>query len=159
MMGLWFEEIEAGLGAELGASSFTRAAAIAFAQSFDPQPFHLDDAAAAASHFGRLSVSGWHTGATWMKHYVAMNEQRRGGRGQRGEALPAHGPSPGFTAMRWPKPVYPGDTVTYALRVTGKRPLASRPRWGLVEMHCSGVNQMHEPVFSFEGKVLVERQG
>lgn len=158
MMGLWHEEIEAGLEAELGASHFTREAAIAFATAFDPQPFHLDDQAAALSHFGKLAVSGWHTGANWMKHYVAANERARARRAARGEPLPEHGPSPGFTAMRWPKPVHPGDTVTYGLRATAKRPLASRPRWGLAEMLGHGRNQAGELVFSFEAKVLVERR-
>src|SRR5437868_709349 len=39
----------------------------AFAREFDPQPFHLDEAAAERTFFGRLAASGWHTAALTMR--------------------------------------------------------------------------------------------
>jgi acyl dehydratase len=152
MMGLFFEDIAIGLAADLGAYDFTRDNVLAFARRYDPQPFHLDDEAAAASHFGRLAASGWHTAAAWMKCYVATN-QRLGAGGV------ASGPSPGFGELKWPRPVYPGDRVSYSTRVTAKRELASRPDWGLIFSHNEGVNQLGQPVFSFSGKVLARRRG
>ena len=76
----------------------------------------------------------------------------------RRECLPELGPSPGFTNLRWIKPVYPGDVIAYCDAVTGKREIASRPRWGLVTKHSEGVNQNGELVFAFDGKVMVERK-
>jgi acyl dehydratase len=158
MMGLWLDEIEVGAAHELGAYAFTRENVLAFVRKFDPQPFHLDDEAAAASHFGRLSASGWHTAAAWMQCYVATNTRQRGRLAAEGKALPEGGPSPGFTNLRWLKPVYPGDMVSYRATVTGKRALASRAGWGILESHNEGVNQDGALVFSFEGKVLAARR-
>jgi acyl dehydratase len=158
MMGLWFDEIEIGRTFELGAYEFTRENTLAFARKFDPQAFHLDDEAAAKSHFGRLSASGWHTAAAWMKCYVAANMRERARLAAEGKALPEGGPSPGFTGLKWLRPVYPGDTIAYRATVAAKRPLASRPRWGIVESRNAGTNQSGEPVFSFEGKVLAARR-
>ncbi|HNK18183.1 MAG TPA: MaoC/PaaZ C-terminal domain-containing protein, partial [Piscinibacter sp.] len=63
----WWEDFPAGSVREFGAKPVTRDAVIAFAAEFDPQPFHLDDEAAEASLFGRLSASGWHTCAMTMR--------------------------------------------------------------------------------------------
>ncbi len=158
MLGLYFEEISDGLTVGLGTHHFTRAAILAFAGKFDPQPFHLDDAAAEAGPFGKLSASGWHTAAGWMKCYVASNDEARARLQAGGKALPEAGPSPGFTDMRWHRPVYAGDTVSYSSRVTSTRPLASRPKWGIVFSHSEGVNQDGELVFSFDGKVLTAKR-
>lgn len=159
MLGLFFEEIEMGLSAELGACVFTREKMLDFARQFDPQPFHVDDAAAASGPFGRLAASGWHTAAGWMKCYVASNDAARARLAAAGKPLPAIGPSPGFTALRWAMPVYPGDEIAYRSVVTGKRELSSRPAWGIVETHNTGTNQNGAVVFSFEGKVLTARRG
>ena len=158
MIGLYLEEIEIGRIVELGSHHFTKEAILAFAKQYDPQPFHLDEEAAAKGPFGRLSASGWHTAAGWMKRYVATNqaaeaEMRAGGR----EPAPL-GPSPGFTNLRWLKPVCPGDTITYRTTVTGKRELNSRPGWGLVFSLNEGFNQDGDLVFSFEGKVLTPKR-
>jgi acyl dehydratase len=155
MMGLAFEDIEIGLAAELGHYDFTRDNVIAFARQFDPQAFHLDDEAAARSPFGRLAASGWHTAAAWMKCYIAANERKTGEAGGSVQSSI----SPGFTDLKWPRPVYPGDRVLYSTRVTAKRELASRPRWGLIYSQNAGVNQHGDLVFGFAGKVLAWRRG
>lgn len=158
MLGRFLEELDEGFSAELGDYHFTRAETLWFARNYDPQPFHLDDEAARNSHFGKLAVSGWHTAAGWMNRYVASNAAAREQRAAEGKPLPEIGPSPGFDDMRWLKPVYPGDTLSYASRVTGKRTLASRPEWGLLFTHNEGVNQHGDLVFSFQAKVLTARR-
>jgi acyl dehydratase len=158
MLGLYLEEHSDGLTVGLGSYHFTRENVLAFARKFDPQPFHLDDAAGEAGPFGKLSASGWHTAAGWMKCYVASNTEARERLRALGKTLPDVGPSPGFNDMRWHRPVYPGDTVSYSSRVTSTRPLASRPGWGIVFSHSEGVNQNGELVFSFDGKVLTARR-
>ena len=158
MLGLYFDEIETGLAVELGSDHFTRETVLRFARKFDPQPFHVDDAAAAIGPFGKLAASGWHTAAGWMKCYVATNDAARARLTAEGKVVPEGGPSPGFTNLKWLKPVYPGDTLTYRCKVTGKRVLASRPKWGIVSSMNEGRNQHGELVFSNEGKVLVARR-
>jgi acyl dehydratase len=59
---LFYEDIEVGVPVRFGRYEVVREEVIDFAGKYDPQPFHLDDEAAAASHFGRLAASGWHTG-------------------------------------------------------------------------------------------------
>ena len=156
MKGLFLEEIDIGSEETLGSHHFTREAVLRFAKSYDPQPFHLDDEAAAQSHFGALCASGWHTAAGWMKCYVAFNARHRALRAIAGEQLPEIGPSPGFERLKWLKPVYPGDTVTYKSRAIEKRALTSRRGWGLLSSANSGFNQHGDLVFSFDGKVLVQ---
>lgn len=158
MIGMFFEEVETGLSVELGSYHFTRESIISFAKAYDPQPFHVDEAAAKAGPFDGLIASGWHTAAGWMKCYVATNDAGRAQRAAKGEALPEQGPSPGFVNLKWLKPVKPGDTVSYRSKVMAKRVLSSRPNWGLVESLNEGINQNGEPVFSFEGRVLVQRR-
>ena len=61
--------------------------------------------------------------------------------------------------MKWLKPVYVGDTVTYATEVIEKRASNSRPGWGLMSIRNSGVNQKGEAVISFISVAFVERRG
>lgn len=157
MIGLYLEDLEIGRCVDLGSYHFSRDAVLDFARKYDPQPFHVDDAAAVRGPFGKLAASGWHTAAAWMKCYVATNQaawRRLAAAG--GTPAPA-GPSPGFTNLKWLKPVFPGDTVNYRCTISGKRDLASRPEWGLLLSLNEGVNQDGELVFSFEGKVLTAR--
>ena len=154
MLGLYFDEIETGLAVELGSYHFTRENVLRFARKFDPQPFHVDDEAAAIGPFGKLAASGWHTAAGWMKCYVASNQAAEAKRRAEGKTVALAGPSPGFTNLKWLRPVFPGDTVRYRSSVTGTRQLASRPGWGMVMSLNEGFNQHGELVFSFEGKVL-----
>ena len=158
MMGLYYDETHVGQKWQLGSYHFTREAVLRFARAYDPQSFHVDDAAAAASHFGRLAASGWHTASAWMRCYVEADQQARLQRTARNEVLPEPGPSPGFTNLKWIKPVYPGDTITYWMEITGKRELESRPRWGLASKHNEGFNQNGELVFAFDSKVMIQRK-
>ena len=158
MMGLYLDEVEVGLAIELGSYAFTRENIIAFAQKYDPQYFHLDDEAAKRGPFGKLTASGWHTAAGWMKNFVAANHRAEAALRAAGREPVPVGPSPGFTNLVWHKPVCPGDTITYWTRVTGKRELATRPEWGMVFSISEGFNQNGELVYSFDGKVLSPRR-
>jgi acyl dehydratase len=158
MLGLALEDIGEGRSVVLGSYQFTRDNILAFAQRYDPQPFHLSDEAGIAGPFGALSASGWHTASAWMKCYVASNEAARAELAALGNILPEVGPSPGFANLKWLKPVFPGDVVSYRCTVTSKRELNSRPQWGLVFSLNEGFNQKGELVFSFEGKVLTARR-
>ncbi len=157
-MPLWYEDMESGLKSELGRYRFTRENIVAFARRYDPQPFHLDEEAGRRSHFGGLCASGWHTAAACMRCWADHNLARRAEAEWRGESLPEAGPSPGYQNLKWLKPVYPGDTLTYYWSVVSKRVLNSRPQWGLVFTHTEGINQAGEAVFSFDGKFLAQRR-
>ena len=123
----------AGSGVCSGASSSsnTRSAEAikAFARKYDPQPFHIDEEAAKKSVLGDLCASGWHTACLWMRLAVEHRRREDAELRARGEPVAALGVSPGFRDLRWPNPVYIGDTVTYATEVLELRPSASRPEW------------------------------
>jgi acyl dehydratase len=154
----FWEDILVGERTELGRHHFTAEGIKQFARRFDPQPFHLDEAAAARSHFGGLVASGWHTASMWMRLMVDYERADNQARRDRGEAVATLGPSPGFRELKWSKPVYAGDTITYFTEVVDKRASASRPEWGLISIRNSGVNQKGEEVISFISAAFVERR-
>lgn len=154
----YLEDIEIGAKAELGRHTFTADEIKTFAARFDPQPFHMDEEAAARSHFGRLCASGWHTAAACMRAIVDYKRREREAERARGEPVAETGVSPGFRDLQWLKPVYAGDTITYASETIETRPLKSRPGWGLAVSRNTGTNQDGELVFSFVGSVFVQRR-
>ena len=139
-----------GVKRVLGTHLFTAEEIRRFAGAFDPQPFHMDEAAAKASQFGGLCASGWHTASIWMR--LMVDDMRA-----RGADPAMFGPSPGFQDMRWLKPVFAGDSITYATKPIEKRPLATRPEWGLLASENTGANQHGTEVFRFTGLVFVTR--
>jgi len=154
----FFEDIKVGDRAEVGRHTFTADEIKKFATKFDPQPFHLDEAAAAKSNFGALCASGWHTASVWMGLMVEHNKREDAAQRARGEPVAALGPSPGFRELKWLKPVYVGDTITYATEIVETRASNSRPGWGLMSFRNTGVNQNNEPVISFISVAFVERR-
>ncbi|AAL51658.1 MULTISPECIES: MaoC family dehydratase [Brucella] len=150
--------IEENIGKErvLGTYTFTAEEIIAFARKYDPQPFHIDEEAAKNSLFGGLCASGWHTTAIFMKLNVASMVQASRETVQRGETPPTFGPSPGFENLKWPKPVFAGDTITYKRVVHAIRPLASRPGWSMLTMTTRAHNQHGEEVLSFDNAAMVK---
>jgi acyl dehydratase len=148
---IFFDDIEVGNRRELGSYTFTADEIKRFARQFDPQPFHLDEEAAKQSHFGGLVASGWHTASVFMKLQSRMINHI-------GAEVSKAGPSPGYRNLRWPKPVFAGDTLTYSTEVVRKRELASRPQWGIVFSHITAVNQRGELVYEFEGSVMFARR-
>lgn len=150
----WFEDVVIGARTELGSILFTAVDIVRFARAYDPQPFHVDEAAAEDSHFGGLVASGWHVAACWMKlmvAHLAAEEARAIAEGRTPVRL---GPSPGFRAMVWARPVRPGDELAYFTQVAGTKPSASRPGWGLVSMLNGAVDAHGATVFSYDGVVF-----
>ena len=154
----YLEDIAVGEKVEVGRHTFTAPDIKAFAQRFDPQLFHVDEAEAARSHFGGLCASGWHTAVVWMR--LMVDYRRRDDEAPRAPGAPSGklGPSPGFRELKWLKPVYAGDTITYSTEVLETRASASRPGWGLMTNRNVGVNQNGEPVISFISTVFVARR-
>ncbi|MEW9306387.1 MaoC family dehydratase [Labrys neptuniae] len=155
----YFEDLAIGDTDEIGAFTFSVENIKRFATLYDPQPFHVDEAAAEASHFGGLVASGWQVAAVWMKLLVAHQEVEIARARQLGKPVVKLGPSPGFRNMVWAKPVRAGDTLRYSVEITGKKESASRPEWGIVSMQSSALNQHGEQAFRFEGTVFWERRG
>src|SRR3954468_15827423 len=118
-----------------------------FAAEFDPQPFHLDEAAARATLFGGLAASGWHTAAMTMRLLVES------------ELKPAGGiVGAGFDEFRWPRPVRPGDELRIEVEVLEVRPSKSRPEQGMVKLRTTTLNQRNEPVQVSVGNLVVPRR-
>jgi len=155
----FLEDVVVGVSIELGSHLFTAEEIVRFASAFDPQPFHTDPEAASRSHFGGLCASGWHTAAIWMR--LMTEHMRREAEASRLAGRPSarFGPSPGFEQMRWPKPVYAGETIRYRSTVAAKRPLRSRPGWGMMQTLNEGFDQEGRTVLSFLGSVMVEQRG
>jgi acyl dehydratase len=93
-----------------------------------------------------------------MRLMVEHQKREDAVRRSRGEPAATLGPSPGFRDLKWLKPVYVGDTITYSTEVIEKRPSKSRPDWGLISIRNSGINQKGEPVISFISAAFVERR-
>ncbi len=118
----------------------------AFAASYDPQPFHLDEQAAAASLFGGLAASGWHTAAITMRLLVEGGAPLAGG-------LIGAG-----CELAWPRPVRPGDELTVVSEVLEVRPSRSRPDRGMVTVRSETLNQQGEVVQTMVAKLVVPRR-
>jgi acyl dehydratase len=155
---LFFEDREVGEIFDLGRHDFSKDSIIAFARAWDPQPFHLDEAAAKASLFGALAASGWHTAALYIRSLVAARQRASRAARAEGIALAAYGPSPGFKNLSWPRPVLVGDTVEYRACLAAKIDLKSRPNRGLLILNSQGRNQKGEIVFGITSQILCERR-
>ena len=142
---LYLEDMKIGQKASFGNYRVTRDEVIDFASKYDPQPFHLDDDAAARTHFGRLSASGWHTAAMTMSMLVEnLKNAKQAGLG-----------SPGLDELRWLKPVYPGDTLRVETELTDVRPSRSRPEMGSIHSLVTVFNQDDVPVMTMKSIGLV----
>jgi acyl dehydratase len=144
----WYENIVIDEPFDLGSHTFSEEEIVRFATLYDPQYFHLDAEAAKHSHFGGLVASGWHTVSVGHRKMVdrlfAEEEMLR----SQGEEPGVSGPSPGVNSMEFKAPVRPGDTVSYRLVVTDKRPSNSIPGWGLLFNRITANNQHGELVYS-----------
>ena len=146
---LYFEDIAVGTKTKFGRYEVTRDEVIEFAQKYDPQPFHLEDEAAAKTHFGRLAASGWHTTAMTMAMVVAnILSTKQAGLG-----------SPGIDELRWKKPVFPGDTLRCETEVLETKQSVSRPEMGSYRSQMQVFNQHDEVVMSFISIGLISVRG
>jgi len=106
----------------------------AFAEQFDPQPFHLDDEAAKSTLFGGLAASGWHTAAITMRLNVCGGLPIAGGIvGRRG-------------TIEWPRPTRPGDVLHVESEVVSIETSATHPDRGRVTVRSETRNQGEEIV-------------
>jgi acyl dehydratase len=134
---MYLEDFTVGEVETFGSYRVTREEVIEFASRYDPQPFHLNDDAAAENRiFGRLAASGWHTAAMTMR----MRVDHAGGDGAFSLG------SPGIDELRWLRPVYPGDTLSVRTEVLEINPSRSRPDMGSVRGVTSTLNQHGEEV-------------
>jgi acyl dehydratase len=146
---IYFEDLEIGTKASFGRYEVTREEVLEFARKYDPQPFHLSDEAAAQTHFGRISASGWHTCAMTMAMLVAnLTRNRQAGLG-----------SPGQDELRWHKPVYPGDVLRVETELLEKTRSRSRPEMGSLKSKIRVFNQDDQLVMSMTAIGLIRVRG
>lgn len=146
---VYFEDLVVGSKASFGRYEVTREEVIEFATKYDPQPFHLTDEAAAQTHFGRISASGWHTCAMVMRMLVDnITERKQAGLG-----------SPGLDELRWLKPVYPGDVLRVESELLSKQQSQSRPEMGSFKSEVRVFNQNDVVVCSMQSIGLIRVWG
>lgn len=144
---LYLEDLQAGQTYGSGRLKVTEERIKSFAAEFDPQPAHLDDAAARKTIFRGLAASGWHTAAMTMRLFVDS------------EFKPAGGiVGAGFDEFKWPKPVRPGDELHLKIEVLEVRPSKSRPDQGIAKVRTTTLNQNDEPVQVSVGNLVVLRK-
>lgn len=143
----YWEDFVPGQTVEIGRKTVTREEILAFSREFDPQPFHVDEAAAAGSIYGGLIASGWHTCAMLMRAMCDAYLLESASLG-----------SPGLDNIRWVKPVRPGDTLRMTRTVLESRPSGSRPEMGLVKVAWEVFNQKDETVMTLEGMQMFRRR-
>jgi len=142
---LYLEDLHVGQKFSSGTYRMDAERIKAFAAEFDPQPFHLDEAAARQSVFRGLAASGWHTAAATMRLIVAALPLASGSVGLGGE-------------LAWPRPTRPGDTLRIEVEILAVAPSRSKPDRGIVTARCTTLNQKNEPVQVLTTKILVFRR-
>jgi acyl dehydratase len=143
----YFEDFEPGQDIDLGTRAVTEDEIVAFARDFDPQPFHVDHDAAAASTFGGVIASGWHTCSMMMRMVVDGLLNRSASMG-----------SPGLDGVRWLAPVRAGDTLNVRYRTVQVKASASKPDRGVVWSKWVALNQHGETVCTVEGMGMFGRR-
>ena len=144
---IYFEDVQVGETHRFGRYEVTREEIIEYARQFDPQPFHVDEAAAKQSMFGGLIASGWHTGAMLIR---MLNDHAIPGAATTG-AL-------GFDDLKWLKPVRPGDVLSVETRVIDKSEARRRPEIGVVKIASQVLDQHGEVKMSLVSLVLYRRR-
>jgi acyl dehydratase len=143
----YWEDFKTGETFPMGERRIEKKEVIAFARDFDPQPFHIDEAAARQSMYGGLIASGWHTVALVMRMMCDSYLNQSASLG-----------SPGVDNVRWLKPVRPGDIIRAQRTVVEARASQSRPEMGLVKSRWEVFNQHGELVMSMEGYGMFARR-
>jgi acyl dehydratase len=138
-----YEDFNVGDAVQLSAHTFSREEIVGFAGRYDPQPFHLSEAAGEASHFGGLVASGWNTCSAMMGILVRDMLADSTSMG-----------SPGLDNIRWIKPVYVGDSVRLTVRVLDKRISKSKPDRGIVATRWEAHNQNGDLVLTVDSSAL-----
>jgi acyl dehydratase len=144
---IFHEDLQPGQRFGTPEHEMTAAEIVAFARQYDPQSFHLDEAKAQQSLFGRLVASGWHTAATSMRLMVQGSMELEGG------VIGA-----GVENLRWPQPVVPGDRLHVEMEVLEKPEKPSRTGRGRVRLLCQTKNQRGEVVQEMTANLLVPKK-
>ncbi|MBI5067266.1 MAG: MaoC family dehydratase [Deltaproteobacteria bacterium] len=144
---IFWEDFPVGKVRETASATITREEVVAFGRQFDPQPFHVDEAAAARSRYGGLIASGWHTCSLAMRLYYDAVLRHAASQG-----------SPGLEQVRWLLPVRPGDVLRVRVEVLEARPSGSKPELGLVRSRWRMLNQRDEAVMEMEGWGMFRRR-
>jgi acyl dehydratase len=143
----FFEDYPVGEIAEFGDYLITEAEVLSFAAQYDPQPFHLDQAAGADSIYGGLIASGWMTASVAMRMMVDHYISPRSSMG-----------SPGIDELRWLRPVRPGDRLRLRVSVVDARASQSKPDRGMVQFLEEVVNQEGTTVMTLKGFGIYARR-
>lgn len=143
----YFEDFEPGKVIDVGSRTVPEEEIIEFASKYDPQPFHVDKAAAEKSIYGGLIASGWHTCAMIMRLMVDGFLRESASLG-----------SPGVEEIRWIKPVRAGDTLHVTTTALEVRPSGSKPDRGVVVTLWQAKNQHGELVATVKGMGMFRRR-
>ncbi len=140
----YLDEFVAGQVIELGSVTMEKDDIIAFARSYDPQSFHIDEVAAAGSMYGGLIASGWHTACAFMRLLATNLLVDAASMG-----------SSGLDSLRWILPVRPGDRLTASIEITKVRVSDSRPDRGKVYWHADVKNQDDKTVMTLDASFMI----
>ena len=146
-MTLTFEDLPPGRLGTFGPRRVTREEILAFAAEFDPQPMHLDEAAAQRTMLKGLSGSGWHLCSIMMRMMFDGFIGRTASLG-----------SPGVNEVRWLAPLRPGDELMLDADVVEARVSKSRPETGIVTFKCTARNASGEALCEMISPIIVERR-
>lgn len=143
----YFEDFVVGQSLEMGSYTITREEILTFAQQFDPQPFHTDEARARNSLYGGLIASGWHTASIFMRLLVdgLLNDTASMG-------------SPGIDELRWTRPVRPDDTLRARFTVREANASTRHADRGTIVSDCEVFNQRDEVVMRVTGRNIIGRR-
>ncbi|MBX0325439.1 MaoC family dehydratase [Halomicroarcula sp. F13] len=141
----FYDDIEVGDVRRSDEYRISKSEIVEFAEKYDPQPFHTDEAAAENSVFGGLVASGWQTAAICMRLHVESSEDTATQAGV------------GVDDLRWHRPLRPGDSLRLRNEIGDKRPSESDPSRGFVTTYHDGLNQDDELVISYEATAMVRR--
>ncbi|MCW5729915.1 MAG: MaoC family dehydratase [Alphaproteobacteria bacterium] len=148
MKSYYFDDFHIGEKFVTGEESVSEADIVAFARTYDPQPFHIDPAAAAASHFGGIIASGFHTLSLSFALFFRLRLLEAANLG-----------SPGMEDVRWIRPLRPGERIHVVAEVTALRPSQSKLDRGVVWMRHDTINQRGELVMSVNCLHMLKRRG
>ena len=146
-MTTYFEDVSEGDVEEYGERTLTAEEIVAFAEEFDPQPFHVDESAAKESPFGGLIASGWHTASVCMRLLVDGILSKWASMGARG-----------LEELTWHAPVRPGDTLSIRSEILDTWKSESNPERGYVRWRLEGINQDEEVVLTWVAVGMVARR-
>ncbi len=144
----FFEDFQVGERFRTKEKTLSLEEIVEFARLYDPQPFHVDEKAAAESPYGGVIASGFHTVVASFRLFIDTGVIGTTGMG-----------SPGMDSIRWLKPVRPGDALRVEAEVVEARASRSEPRRGIVRMEFRTFNQEGDVVLSMRAVHLVRRKG